>query len=212
MAPCWLANTMVATSITINVVTSTINVATRVAASINKRLCQHADDKSLIESTMVWHERRHLAFAVANCVFNLRFSAALLGAAAMADCWRGPQYDEKCSFYFKCYFFRITPTNWDLREKAVYFRPWTVIIEVVLIEGFLYSNYNFFFKSDVTIKKWILEGNEKNEIRKCKLKTFYLNFTKNKRIMQITISSIYGSDTITHNDSQPVYMDILIVW
>ena len=55
---------MVATSITINV-----------ATSINKCLCQHADDKSLIESTMVWHERRHLAFAVANCVLNLRFAA-----------------------------------------------------------------------------------------------------------------------------------------
>ena len=71
---------MVATSITIIVGTSTINVAT----SINKRLCQHADNKSLIESTMVWLERHHLAFAVANCVFNLRFAAALLDAAATA--------------------------------------------------------------------------------------------------------------------------------
>ena len=49
----------------------------------NKRLCQHADDKSLIESTMVWLERRHLAL-VANCVFNLRFAAPLLDAAATA--------------------------------------------------------------------------------------------------------------------------------
>ena len=40
---------------------------------------------------------------------------------AAVDCWRGPQYDGKCSFYFKCYFFRVTPTNRDLREKAVYF-------------------------------------------------------------------------------------------
>ena len=71
---------MVATFITINIVTSTINVTT----CINKRLCQHADDKSLIESTMVWLERRHLAFAVANCVFNLRFAAALLDTAATA--------------------------------------------------------------------------------------------------------------------------------
>ena len=71
---------MVATSITINVVTSTINIAT----SINKCLCQHADDKSLIESTMVWLGRRHLAFAVANCVLNLRFAAALLNATATA--------------------------------------------------------------------------------------------------------------------------------
>ena len=52
---------------------------------INKCLCQHADDKSLIESTMVWLERRHLAFAVANCVFNLRF------AAALSDCCGVPQ-------------------------------------------------------------------------------------------------------------------------
>ena len=75
---------MVATSITINFVTSTINVANTVATSINKRLCQHADDKSLIESIMVWLERCHLAFAVANCLFNLRFAAALLDAAATA--------------------------------------------------------------------------------------------------------------------------------
>ena len=33
---------------------------------------------------MVWLERRYLAFAVANCVFNLRFAAALLDAAATA--------------------------------------------------------------------------------------------------------------------------------
>ena len=76
---------MVATSITINVVTTTINVTTTVATSINKRLCQHADDKSLIESTMVGFERRHLAFAVTNCVFNLRFTAALFDAAVTAE-------------------------------------------------------------------------------------------------------------------------------
>ena len=44
---------------------------------------------------------------------------------AAADCWRGPQHDGKCSFYFKCYFFHTTPTNRDLREKAVYFPPWS---------------------------------------------------------------------------------------
>ena len=75
---------MVATSIAINIKTSTINVATTVVSSINKRLCQHADDKSLIEPTMVCVKRRHLAFAVANCVFNLRFAAALLDAAVTA--------------------------------------------------------------------------------------------------------------------------------
>ena len=107
-------------SITINVATSTINVATY----INKCLCQHGDEKSLIESTMVWLGRCHLAFAVANCVLNLRFAAALLQVCCgTVGRWRGPQYDGKCSFYFNCYFFRKTPTNRDLREKAVYFPP-----------------------------------------------------------------------------------------
>ena len=65
---------------------------------------------------MVWLGRRHLAFAVANCVLNLRFAVALLDAAVTAG-----SCDGKCSFYFNCYFFRTTPTNRDLREKSVYF-------------------------------------------------------------------------------------------
>ena len=62
----------------------TINVATTVGTSINKSLCQHADDKSPIESTMVWLGRSHLSFAAANCVLNLRFAMALLDDAATA--------------------------------------------------------------------------------------------------------------------------------
>ena len=92
---------MVATSITINVVTPTINVVSTVATSINKRLCQHADDKALIESTMAWLERRHLAFAVANCVFNLRFAAALLDAAATRIAGEARNM-TKNAFNFKC--------------------------------------------------------------------------------------------------------------
>ena len=42
--------------------------------------------------------------------------------AAMGCRW-GPQYDGKCSFYSNCYFFRTSPINRDLREKAVYFPP-----------------------------------------------------------------------------------------
>ena len=38
-------------------------------------------------------------------------------------CRQGPQYDGKCSFYLNCYFFRTSPTNRYLREKAVYFPP-----------------------------------------------------------------------------------------
>ena len=53
---------------------------------------------------------------------------------AATGCRRGPQYDGICSFYLNCYFFRTSPTNRDLREKAFYFpprmvksptRPWT---------------------------------------------------------------------------------------
>ena len=43
---------------------------------------------------------------------------------AATGSWWGPQYDGKCSFYFNFYFFRTTPTNWDLREKAIYFPSW----------------------------------------------------------------------------------------
>ena len=45
-------------------------------------VCQHTvdtDDGSPIQSTMVWLGRCHLAFAVANCVLNLRFSVATVG-------------------------------------------------------------------------------------------------------------------------------------
>ena len=85
-------------------------------------------------------ERRHLAFAVANCALNPRFAAVTVGscgdswklrrqleAAATAGSCDG--YDGKCSFYFNCSFFRTTPTNRDLREKAVYFPPRLVMYQ-----------------------------------------------------------------------------------
>ena len=56
-----------------------------VTTSINKRICQHTvdtDDELAIQSTnttMVWLGRCHLAFAVANGVLNLWFSAATVG-------------------------------------------------------------------------------------------------------------------------------------
>ena len=42
---------------------------------------------------------------------------------AAKGCRQSPQYDGKCSFYLNCYFFCTSPTNQDLREKAVYFPP-----------------------------------------------------------------------------------------
>ena len=40
---------------------------------------------------------------------------------AATGCRQGPQFDEKCSFYFNCYFFCTTPTNRDLRQKLFIF-------------------------------------------------------------------------------------------
>ena len=39
---------------------------------------------------------------------------------------QGPQYDRKCSFQLN-YFFRTTPVNRDLRQKAVYFPAQTLV-------------------------------------------------------------------------------------
>ena len=102
--------------------TSTRNAT--VATSINKRLCQHTDDESMIQSTRAGIGRCHLAFAVANCALNGRFAAVTVGSCGdcwklrrlletAMGCWRGPQYDRECSFYFICYFFSTTPTNRD---------------------------------------------------------------------------------------------------
>ena len=52
--------------------------------SINKRLCQHTVNESIIQSTRAGLERRHLAFAVANCVLNRRFAVATVGSCG--DC------------------------------------------------------------------------------------------------------------------------------
>ena len=42
------------------------------------------------------------------------------------------------------------------------------------------ANKNF-FRLDLTIKKLILDRNEKNVVRENKFRTFYFNFTKNKK-------------------------------
>ena len=52
--------------------------------SINKHLCQHTDHESTIQSTRAGIGRRHLAFAVANCVLNRRFAAVIVGSCG--DC------------------------------------------------------------------------------------------------------------------------------
>ena len=105
LAPSRPVNAMVATSI------------------INKRRCQVGlwQSRPLLINIYVniqttkrvnngWLIRRHLAFAVANCVLNWRFAVA-----AATGFQRVPQYDGKT------FFFHTTPTNRDLRKKAVYF-------------------------------------------------------------------------------------------
>ena len=59
-------------------------------------------------------------------LWQLLEAARLLEAAT--GCWRGPQCDGKCSFYFKCHFFHTTPTNRDFGQKAVYFPAWITSI------------------------------------------------------------------------------------
>ena len=78
--------------------------------------------------------RHHLAFAVANCALNPRFSAVTVGSCdgllARPAIWR------KMLFLFNCYFFRTTPTNRDLREKAVYFPPrWLPMSRLIIREA-----------------------------------------------------------------------------
>ena len=65
-----------------------INVATKstVTTSINKRLCQNTNDETTIQSTRTGIGRRHLAFAVANCVLNRRFAAVTVGSCG--NCWK----------------------------------------------------------------------------------------------------------------------------
>ena len=89
--PSRLANKTVASSITINVGSSRHAAVT---TSINKRLSTYSryrrriTNTLRIQSTMVWLGRRHrhLAFAVANGVLNLRFSAATVGCCG--DGWK----------------------------------------------------------------------------------------------------------------------------
>ena len=116
---------MVATSITINVATSIINVY------VNMH-----DDKLLIESTMVWLERRHLAFAVANCVFNLRFAAALFDAAETAgSCGRllaRPAIGRKMLFLFQLLFFPYNSNKLRSQRESCLFSTlvWGERVEV----------------------------------------------------------------------------------
>ena len=64
-----------------------------------------------------------------------------LGAAT--GCRRGQQYDGKCSFYLNCYFFRTSPTNRDLREKAVYFPPLAHLALIVVYIEFAWNYVRF---------------------------------------------------------------------
>ena len=87
----------------------------------NKRLCQHADDKS---SIMVWLGRRHLAFAVANCVLNLRFASALLDAAVTAGSCDGllarPAIWWKIFFIFLIVIFSVQLQQTEISERKLF--------------------------------------------------------------------------------------------
>ena len=74
---------------------------------------------------------------------------------AATGCRRGPQYDGKCSFYLNCYFFRTSPTNRDLREKAVYFPPRLSlsIVEETVRRSQIFLNFFFNHIIVLTLKR-----------------------------------------------------------
>ena len=72
-----------------------------VATSINKQYSQQGRAG-----------RRHLAFAVANCVLNRRFAAATIGSCGGLP--ERPEIWGKMLFLFNCHFFCSTSTNRDL--------------------------------------------------------------------------------------------------
>ena len=135
-----LSNKTVASSITINVMTSInkrprsrlllINVYVNIQ-TMNRRYSQQwcgLEDAICICSCQ-WCIKSKVFCG--NCwTLRRRLEAA-------TGCRRGPQYDGKFSFYLNCYFFRTSSTNRDLREKAVYFppRPTMAIMEETLTSG-----------------------------------------------------------------------------
>ena len=96
-----------------------------VVTTISKRLCQHTADELMIQSTRAGLGRRHLAFAVANYLLNWRFATGTVGSCGI--CWKLRRVAGKaCNMmenvlYILIVFFRTTPTNRDLRQKAVSF-------------------------------------------------------------------------------------------
>ena len=122
-----LSNKTVASSITINVTTS-----------INKRsrllLINIYVNIQSMQTTNRQYSHNGVAWKTPSCICSCQWCIKLevfcgncwmlrRRLEAATGCWRGPQYDGKCSFYLNCYFFRTSPTNRDLREKAVYFPP-----------------------------------------------------------------------------------------
>ena len=129
--PSRLANNTVASSITINVGASRHAAVT---TSINKRLCQHQSIQTTNRRYTTDTVNNGVAWKTPSCICSCQW--CIKCEVFCSNCWmlqrwleaemgcrRGPQYDGKCSFYLNCYFFRTSPINRDLREKAVYFPP-----------------------------------------------------------------------------------------
>ena len=114
LAPSQPANVTVTTSI-INKCWRQVNPPMRWSQPLLINVCQHTVDESTIQSTRAGLGRHHLAFAVANCLWNQRFATATVGSCG--DCWKlwrlleattscqwGPQYDRKCSLFYLLFF------------------------------------------------------------------------------------------------------------
>ena len=118
LAPSRPANATVVTSI-INKRWRRVDLPTPRARPLLINVCQHTINKARAWKMPSCICSSQLCIKSEFCCGICWKLQRLLEAAT--GCQRGPQYDRKCSFYFNCYFFCTTPTNRDLRQKAVYF-------------------------------------------------------------------------------------------
>ena len=108
-----------------------------VTTSINKCWCQVDSSTSVnvyvnIQPANRQYSLQGRAWKMPSCICSCQLF--IKSEVCYGDCWKlrhlleaamgcrqGPQYDRKCFFYFNYYFFCTTPTNQDIRQKAVHF-------------------------------------------------------------------------------------------
>ena len=123
LVPSWPANATVSWPLLINV-----GANSTVATSINKRLCQNRVDDSTIQPTRAGLGRHCLAFAVANCLLNLRFATATVGSCCDGLPAR-PAIWWEMIFLFELLFFPHNSNKLRSQTESCYFpaQLWGVV-------------------------------------------------------------------------------------